>query len=53
MIKYSDTTNEADKNALEELKNTKEAIEMELHRSNVIFNSDDNISVKVPSDYLD
>lgn len=49
--KYNDTTNEADKNALEELKNNKEAIEMELQRSNVMLNSDDEISVKIISNY--
>lgn len=47
-VKYSDTTNEAAVKALEELRDTKEAIEMELQRSNVVLNPDNNISVKVP-----
>ena len=51
-VKYSNTTNEADKNAIEELKNTKESIEMELQRSNVVLNSDNEISIKVPPNYL-
>ena len=50
--KYSDTSDQATQAALEQLKNDKEAIEMELQRSNVALNSKDGISVKLPPDYL-
>ena len=50
--KYSNSSDKATLKALEQLKNDKEAIEMELQRSNVMLNSDGGISVKVPSDYL-
>lgn len=50
--KYSDTSDKATLKALEQLKNDKEAIEMELQRSNVMFNDEGGISVKIPPDYL-
>ena len=46
--KYSNSTNEAILQALEKLKNDKEAIEMELQRSNIILHANGSISVKVP-----
>lgn len=46
--KYSNSTNEAVLQALEKLKNYKEAIEMELQRSNRILHANSSISVKVP-----
>lgn len=50
--KYSDTSDKATLKALEQLKNDKEAVEMELQRSNVMFNDEGRISVKIPPDYL-
>lgn len=50
--KYGDTSDKATLAALEQLKNDKEAIEMELQRSNIMLNSEDGISVKIPTDYL-
>lgn len=50
--KYSDTSDKATLKALEQLKNDKEAVEMELQRSNVMFNDEGGISVKIPPDYL-
>lgn len=50
--KYGDTSDKTTLAALEQLKNDKEAIEMELQRSNVILNARDGISVKIPPDYL-
>ena len=44
--KYSDTSNKATKNALEDLRNSKELIEMELQRSAVMLNNDGGIKVK-------
>lgn len=49
--KYSDATDKPTLAALEQLKNNKEAIEMELQRSNIMLNKD-GISVKIPPDYL-
>lgn len=46
--KYSDTSDKATLKALEQLKNDKEAVEMELQRSNVMFNDEGGISVKIP-----
>lgn len=49
--KYNDTPDKATQEALEKLRNDKEAIEMELQRSNIMLNKD-SISVKIPPDYL-
>ena len=49
--KYSDATEKPTLAAFEQLKNDKEAIEMELQRSNIMLNSKDHISVKIPPDY--
>ncbi len=49
--KYSDSTDKPTLAALEQLKNDKEAIEMELQRSNIMLNKD-GISVKIPPDYF-
>lgn len=49
--KYSDATDKPTLAALEQLKNNKEAIEMELQRSSIMLNKD-GISVKIPPDYL-
>lgn len=49
--KYSDASDKPTLAALEQLKNNKEAIEMELQRSSVMLNKD-GISVKIPPDYL-
>ena len=46
--KYSNSTNEVVLQALEKLNNDKEAIEMELQRSNMILHTNGSISVKVP-----
>lgn len=45
--KYSDTPDKATQDALENLKNDKEAIEMELQRSNVLLDTDGHIGVKI------
>ena len=50
--KYNDTPNKATQEALEKFKNDKEAIEMELQRSNIMLNSNDGISVKISPDYF-
>lgn len=50
--KYSNSSDKATLKTLEQLKNDKEAIEMELQRSNVILNFDGDISVKILPDYL-
>lgn len=50
--KYSDTPDKNTQAALEQLKNDKEAIEMELQRSNILLDSKDGISVKIPPNYL-
>lgn len=50
--KYSNSSDKATLKALEQLKNDKEAIEMELQWSNVMLNSDGGISVKILSDYF-
>lgn len=49
--KYNDSSDKATLTALEQLKNDKEAIEMELQRSNIVVGKD-GISVKIPPDYL-
>ena len=48
--KYSDTSDQATLKALEQLKNDKEAVEMELQHS--MFNDEGGISLKIPPDYL-
>lgn len=50
VAKYSDTPDKETLNALDSLKEAKEAIEMELQRSNVILKSKNGITVKIPSD---
>ena len=50
--KYSDTPDKNTQAVLEQLKNDKEAIEMELQRSNILLDSKDGISVKIPPNYL-
>lgn len=50
--KYSDTPDKNAQAALEQLKNDKEAIEMELQRSNMLLDSKSGISVKIPPDIL-
>lgn len=45
--KYNDTPDKATQEALENLKNDKEAIEMELQRSNMLLNTDGHIGVKI------
>ena len=50
--KYSDTSDKSTQAMLEQLKNDKEAIEMELQRSNIAMNSNDGISVKISPDYF-
>ena len=49
---YSDTPDKSTQTTLEQFKNDKEAIEMELQRSNVMLNSNNGISVKIIPDYL-
>lgn len=49
--RYGDTSDKATLAALEQLKNDKEAIEMELQRSNIMLDKD-GISVKFPPNYL-
>lgn len=51
--KYGDTSDKATLAALEQLKNDKESIEMELQRSNVVLNEDSGIAVKVPPDIFE
>ena len=51
VAQYSDTSDDAAQTVLEQLKNDKEAIEMELQRSNVMLNSNDSIATKVIPDY--
>ncbi len=46
--KYSDTPDKNTQAALEQLKNDKEAIEMELQRSGILLDTKDGISVKIP-----
>ncbi|MBC8597437.1 helix-turn-helix domain-containing protein [Qingrenia yutianensis] len=48
--KYSDTPDKNTQAALEQLKNDKEAIEMELQRSGILLDTKDGISVKIPPD---
>ena len=50
--KYSDTSDKATQAALEQLKNDKEAIEMELQRSNIVLSSGDGIAIKIIPDYF-
>ncbi len=52
VAQYGDSTDETTQAALEQLKNDKEAIEMELQRSNVMLNSDDGVSVKILPNFL-
>ncbi|MCD7775208.1 MAG: helix-turn-helix domain-containing protein [Clostridiales bacterium] len=52
LAKYGDSTDEATQTTLEQLKNDKEAIEMELQRSNIMLGSNDGISVKIPPNFL-
>lgn len=47
-----DTPDKNTQAVLEQLKNDKEAIEMELQRSNILLDSKDGISVKIPPNYL-
>ena len=47
-----DTPDKNTQAALEQLKNDKEAIEMELQRSNILLDSKGGISVKIPPNYL-
>lgn len=53
VAKYGDTTEQAVIDALEELKNDKEMIEMELQGSNESFNDKGGISVKILPDYTE
>ena len=48
--KYSDTPDKETLNVLDSLKETKEAIELELQRSNVMLGSKNGITVKISSD---
>lgn len=48
--KSSDTPDKNTQAALEQLKNDKEAIEMELQRSGILLDTKDGISVKIPPD---
>ncbi len=50
--KYSDTPDKSTQTALEQLKNDKEAIEMELQRSSILLDTKGGISVKIPHDYF-
>jgi len=50
--KYSDTSNKATENALEDLRNSKELIEMELQRSVVMLDNEGGIKVKIPPNIL-
>ena len=50
--KYSDTPDKNTQAALEQLKNDKEAIEMELQRSSILLDTKSGISVKIPPDIL-
>lgn len=49
--KYGNSSNKTEIAALENIKNTKEIIEMELQRSNIVVGKD-GISVKIPPDYF-
>lgn len=48
--KYSDTPDKNTQTALEQLKNDKESIEMELQRSNMLLSTDGRIGVKILPD---
>lgn len=50
--KYSDTPDKNTQIALEQLKNDKESIEMELQRSSILLDLKGGISVKIPPDIL-
>ena len=50
--KYNDTPNKATQKALEELKNNKEKIEMELQCSNMLLTTDGHIAVRILPDFL-
>lgn len=52
VAKYSDTPDKETLNALDSLKEAKEAIEMELQRSSILLDSKGGIRVKIPPDYL-
>ncbi len=52
--KYSDTPSKATQEALEELKNNKEKIEMELQCSNMLLTTDGHIGVRIlPPNFFD
>lgn len=52
--KYNDTPNKATQKALEELKNNKEKIEMELQCSNMLLTTDGHIAVRIlPPNFFD
>ena len=52
--KYSDTPSKATQEALEELKNNKEKIEMELQCSNMLLTTDGHIAVRIlPPNFFD
>lgn len=46
--KYSDTPDKNTQSALEQLKNDKEAIEMELQRSSILLDTKEGIGVRIP-----
>lgn len=51
--KYSDTPDKNTQSALEQLKNDKEAIEMELQRSSILLDTKGGIGVRIPpADFL-
>ena len=51
--KYSDTSDKNTQTALEQLKNDKESIEMELQRSNMLLKTDGHVGVKIIPDFLE
>lgn len=52
--KYNNTPNKATQKALEELKNNREKIEMELQRSNMLLSTDGHIGVRIlPPNFFD
>lgn len=50
--KYNDTPDKETLHALDILKEAKEAIELELQRSSILLDSRDEISVKIPPDFM-
>ena len=52
VVKYGDSSDEATKYALTDLKNRKELIEIELQRSAIMLDGDGGIKVKIPPNYL-